>query len=57
MKSRTVLFLHLLGGNNSAAKVGELQKFLLDCLQPFIPLLVSDLGVRSGSAVPPELLI
>lgn len=40
-----MLFLHLFYGTNSAAKVGELGEFLLDCLQPLVPLAVSDLGL------------
>ena len=51
------MLLHLLCRNNSAAKVCEFHKLMLDCLQPFIPLSVSDLSICSFPAVPPKLLI
>ena len=38
-----MLFLHLLDRTNSSAKISELGKFLLDFLQPLVPLAVSDL--------------
>ena len=57
MQPRAVLFLHLFSRDNSAAKVCELHQLLLDCLQTFIPLSVSDLSICSIPAVPPKLLI
>ena len=57
MQPGTVLFLHLFGRDNSAAKVGQLPKLLLDLLQPFIPLSVSDLSRGSISAVAPKLFV
>jgi hypothetical protein len=40
------LFIDLFGRNNSAAKMCELDKFLLDCLKAFLPTSVNDLGHR-----------
>jgi len=57
MQPRAVLFFHFFCRNNSAAKVCELHKLLLDCLQPFSPLSVSDLSICSIPAVTPKLLI
>ena len=57
MQSRAVLFLHLFGRDNSAAKVCELYQLLLDCLQPFIPLSVGDLSCGSIPTVTAELLV
>ena len=57
MQPGTVLFLHLFGRNNSAAKVCQLHQLLLDCLQPLIPLSVSDLSCCSIPTVVPKLLI
>ena len=57
MQPGTVLFLHLLGRDNSAAKVCQLHQLLLDCLQPLIPLSVSDVGSCSIPTVAPKLLI
>ena len=56
MQPGTVLFLHLFGRDDSAAKVCELHKLLLDCLQPFIPLSVSDLRFGFIPTVAPKLL-
>jgi len=47
----------LFGRNNSAAKVSELHEFMLDRLQAFIPLSVSDLKSCPVPAVTPKLLI
>jgi hypothetical protein len=41
----TILFFHLLNRKNPAAKISDLGKFLLDCLQPFMPLAVSNLSL------------
>jgi hypothetical protein len=57
MQPRAMLFLHLLGRNNSAAKVCELQKLMLDCLQAFTSLSVNDLSTYSVPAVTPKLLV
>ena len=57
MQPGAVFFLHLFCRNNPAAKVCELNKLMLDCLQPFIPLFVSDLKIYSIPAVVPKLLI
>lgn len=57
MQSRAMLFLHLFGRDNSAAKVCELHQLLLDCLQPFIPLSVGDVSCCSIPTVTPELLV
>jgi hypothetical protein len=57
MQPGTMLLLHLFGRDNSAAKVCQLPKLLLDLLQPFIPLPVSDLRRGSIPAVAPKLLV
>ena len=57
MQPGTVLFLHLFGRDNSTAKVCQLPKFLLDLLQPFIPLSVSDLSRCSIPTVKSKLLV
>jgi hypothetical protein len=45
MQPRAVLFFPLFDRQNSSAKVSELGEFLLDGLQPFMPLAVSDLSL------------
>ena len=57
MQPGAVLFLHLFRRNNSAAKICELHKLMLDCLKPFISLSVGDLKSCSIPAVTPKLLI
>lgn len=57
MQTAAVLFLHLLHGTNSAAKVGELSEFLLDGLQPLMPLAVNDMRLGFISALTPILLV
>ena len=52
-----MLFLHLLRRNNLATKVCESYKLMLDRLQPFVPLPVSDLSICSIPALTPKLLI
>lgn len=42
-----MLVFHLFNRENLAAKTSELGKFLLNCLQPFLPLAVSNLGLGS----------
>ena len=57
MQPGTVLFLHLFGRDNSAAKVCQLQQLSLDCLQAFIPLSVSGLSFGSIPTGAPKLLV
>jgi hypothetical protein len=52
-----VRILQLLCRNRFAAKVRELPKFMLDFLQSFTSLSVSDLNNGSMPAVTPKLLI
>jgi hypothetical protein len=54
---RAMFFLHLLRRNNSAAKVRQLYKLMLNCLQPSIPLSVSDLNVCPTPALTPKPLV
>jgi len=53
----TVLFFHLFDRVNSSAKVSELGEFLLDCLETFLPLAMSNVSQRFISAFTPILLI
>jgi hypothetical protein len=48
-----VPFLHLFDGYNFVAKISELDQFLLNCLQPFVPLAVSDLSISVVPALTP----
>ena len=57
VKPGAMLFPHLFCRNDSAAKVCELRKFLLDGLQPFMPLAVSDVILCPALASSPKLLI
>ncbi len=57
MQPGAVLLLHLLYGTNLPAKAGELGKFLLDRLQAFIPLAVSDMSTGVISVGTPILLV
>jgi len=57
MQPGTVLFFHLFCRDNPAAEIRQLHKLLLDCLQPFIPLSVSDLSSGPVPTVAPKLLI
>lgn len=57
MQPGAVFFLHLFCRHNLASKISELHKLALNRLQPFIPLSVSDLEIRSIPALTPELLI
>ena len=57
MQTSAVLFSPLFCRDNFATKLSELNKVLLDCLQPFHPLSMSDLSIRSAQAVTPKLLI
>ena len=51
MQPGAVLFFPLFDRENSSAKVNELDQFLLDFLQPFMPLAVSDLSLGSIAAL------
>jgi hypothetical protein len=57
MKAGPVLLLRLFYGTNLSAKGSELAKFLLDCLQTFMPLAVSDLSIGLIPAFSPILLV
>ena len=57
MQSGAVLLLRLFYRTNLPAKAGELGKFLLDSLQPFLPLAVRDLSIWVISALTPILLV
>ena len=52
-----MFFLHLLRRNNSAPKVCQLNKLMLNRLQPFISLSVSDLNFGSTLALTPKPLV
>ena len=54
MQPGAVLFFPLFDRENSSAKVNELDQFLLDFLQPFMPLAVSDLSLGSIAALTPR---
>jgi hypothetical protein len=54
MQPGAVLFFPLFDRENSSAKVNELDQFLLDFLQPFKPLAVSDLCLCFISALTPR---
>lgn len=45
MQTGTLLFFYLINRMNPAPKVTDLNKFLLDGLQPFLPFAVSDLSL------------
>jgi len=45
MQPGTVLLFHLFDGKNLATKASELGKFMLNCLEAFMPVAVSDLGL------------
>jgi hypothetical protein len=57
MQPGAVLLLHLLYGKNFSAQASELGKLLLDSLQPFIPLAVSDMSTWLISALTAILLV
>jgi hypothetical protein len=44
MQPGTMLFLHLLNRKSFATELGELHKFILNLLEPFLPLAVGDVG-------------
>lgn len=57
MQPGAVLFLHLFYGTNLPAEAGELRKFLLDGLQPFLPLAMRDVSIGFISVLTPILLV
>jgi hypothetical protein len=57
MQPRVVRFPYLFRRDNFATKVGKSNKLMLDGLQPFVPLSVSDLSLCSIPALTPKLLI
>ncbi len=57
MHASAMLLFHLLDRNHFAAEVGELGKLLLNGLESFVSLAVSDLSVGSVSPPEPVLLI
>ena len=57
MQPRAVLFPHLLNRKSSVTELGELDKFLLNLLQSFQPVVVSDVGFCSLLASKPILFI
>ena len=57
VQAGVMLFLHSFCRNNSAAKVCQLHKLMLNSLQSLTPLSVSDLHICSIPAVTPKLLI
>jgi hypothetical protein len=57
MHASAMLLFHLLNRNHFAAEVGQLGKLLLDGLEPFVSLSVSDLRIGSVAPLSPILLI
>jgi hypothetical protein len=57
MQPGAVLLFHLFHRVNSSAKSSELGEFVLDCLQPFLPLAMSNLSLCFVSAFTPILVI
>ncbi len=57
MQTRAVLRFPLFDRENSPAKTGELDKFLLDCLQSLLPLAMSDVSLCFVAALTPVLLV
>jgi len=52
-----MFFPHLFSRDNFATKVCQSNKLLLDRLQPFAPLPMSDLGICAMRAVKPKLFV
>jgi hypothetical protein len=46
MQAGAVVLFPLFRGPNLPAQASELSEFLLDCLQPFMPLAVSDMSIH-----------
>ena len=57
MKPRTVFFFSLFDRKNSTVKASELGQFLLNLLQAFKPLAVSDLSLLLVATVMPILVV
>jgi hypothetical protein len=57
MQPGAVLFSHSFGRNHLASKIGESNQLLLDSLQTFVPLSVSNLGLNCFTAAASKLLI
>ncbi len=57
MQTGAVLLLHLFYGTDLPAQAGELGEFLLDPLQPFMPLAVSDMSIGIVSVLTAILLV
>src|SRR5437764_6376191 len=57
MQPGTVLFLHLFNRLHLAAEACKLRKLLLDGLQPFMPLPMSELRLGSVRTCPAILLV
>jgi len=57
MQPGAVLLFPLFDRQNSSAKVSKLGEFLLDGLQPFVPLAVGHLSLCVISNLPPILVI
>jgi hypothetical protein len=57
MQTITVLLFHLRDRANAPAKVCNLGQLLLDCLQPFMPLAMRNLGPCVTSALTPIFVI
>jgi hypothetical protein len=57
MKPRAVLFLGLFYGLNPSTKRSELAKFLLNCLQTFMPVTMSNLSLGFIPISTPILLV
>lgn len=57
MQTGEVLSFPLFHRENSSAKVSELAEFLLDGLEPFMPLAVSDLSLCFVVALTPILIV
>jgi hypothetical protein len=53
MQTVAMLLSHLFDGANASAKVSKLSQFLLDCLQPFMPLAMGNLGLCVTSTLAP----
>src|SRR5215831_2753790 len=57
MQPGAMLFPHLLNRKSFVTELGELDKFFLNTLQPFLPLAVSDVGFCSLLPSEPILFI
>jgi hypothetical protein len=57
MQACPVLFLHFFDRTNLPAESSELRKFLLNRLQPFLPLPVRGMSIRRISVLPPIPLV